>query len=253
MDREVLRKQAAARRNLVGAEEQPAKKKVEWLCEYCQHPFQSERVFMNHRCKERARIDELRSATGQAAYSYYSEWMRLNRRSVPPIETFASSSYYSTFIRFAEWVKRTHLPDPLRFVKTMVEHGNVQPSLWCRDNVYAMFLQGYDGIVPPEEQFIKSIDEILALITELNVEPRRIFDAIGVKTLLELVHKRKISPWFLVASSAFRKWWQTLPPDDASRIEDTLQVGALMIRISHSEKMKKLLTEFTKATEEIGL
>lgn len=253
MDREALKRQAASRRNHVEIVEAPVKKKITWKCDHCDHEFIHERVFMNHICKERIRHDEVRTVIGQAAYSFYNLWMKLNKRSSQSLETFSGSGSYTTFIKFATWAKRVRLPDPERYIKSMVEHGNVSPSLWTRDNVYAMYLQGYDGIVTPDEQFLKSLDEILSLVSELKVEPGKVFDVVGIDTLVLLVHKRKISPWFLIASSAFRAWWQGLPADDASRIEDTLQIGALMIRISSSEELKASFAEFTKATKELGL
>lgn len=252
MDREALRRTAASRRNLVEAEE-PARKKVVWKCDYCDHGFQSERVFMNHRCKEMDRAQELKSVVGQAAYSYYAEWMSLSKRSVPPITTFAASSLYSTFIKFANWVNRVRLPNVKAFIRTMVQNGNVQPSLWARDNTYAMYMQTYDHAVPPTQQFITSLDEILTLSMELKCEPKDVFEKIGIDTLIDMVQRRKISPWFLVSSTAFRKWWKSLEQDEAGRVEDTIQVGALTIRITHSEKLKQLLYEFSNATKEVGL
>ena len=252
MNREALRNQAASRRNPV-EEATTLPRKVKWTCDYCTHDFVSERVFMNHRCRERERLDELKSPTGQAAYIYYAEWMKLNRRSVPPIETFAASSFYSTFIKFAQHVHRVNLPAPLTFIRAMVENGKVQPSLWCRDNVYALYLNGYDNIVHPTTQFLTSLDLITELAKEHEVALPNIFDALGVDKILDLVKRRKISPWFLVASTAFRTYMKMCNETDANRLEASIQVGAMVMRIQQNKKSTDLFVDFSNATKELGL
>jgi len=208
---------------------------------------------MKHRCRERERIDELRGPIGQAAYAYYGDWMRLNKRSVPPIETFASSMTYNAFIKFANHVRRVNMPNPPGFVKAMVENGNVQPVLWCRDNVYAMYLQGYDKIVSPTVQFLNSVDVIMDYAKEYECEPKQVFDQIGVIKILDLVQKRKLSPWFLVASGAFRAYMSSRDTAEADRLEGGVQVGAMIMRIQQTPENIGLFTEFSKATKELDL
>ena len=208
---------------------------------------------MKHRCRERERIDELRGPIGQAAYAYYGDWMRLNKRSVPPIETFASSMTYNAFIKFANHVRRVNMPNPPGFVKAMVENGNVQPVLWCRDNVYAMYLQGYDKIVSPTVQFLNSVDVIMDYAKEYECEPKQVFDQIGVIKILDLVQKRKLSPWFLVASGAFRAYMSSRDTAEADRLEGGVQVGAMIMRIQQTPENIALFTEFSKATKELDL
>jgi len=208
---------------------------------------------MKHVCKERLRIEELRGPVGQAAYIYYTDWMRLNKRSVPPIETFAASSYYNAFIKFANHVKRVNMPNPSGFVRAMVENGNVQPSLWCRDNVYAMYLQGYDKVVSPTKQFLDSVDLIYEYAKEFEVQPSQVFKEIGVTKILDLVQRRKLSPWFLVSSGAFRAFMAQCNETDTDRLESGIQVGAMIMRIQQNKQNTELFTEFAKATKELNL
>lgn len=252
MDRESLRNQAASRRNSADVEEAP-RRKVVWNCEFCTHDFASERTFMKHRCRERERIEELRGPIGQSAYAFYSDWMRLNKRSVPTIETFATSILYTAFIKFANHVRRVNMPNPPGFVKAMVENGNVQPVLWCRDNVYAMYLQGYDKIVSPTTQFVNSIDVIMELAKDYECTPQLVFEQIGVEKILDLVQKRKLSPWFLVSSGAFRAYMASRNANEADRLEGGVQVGAMIMRIQQSPENIELFTEFSKATRELDL
>lgn len=250
MTRDQLRNLAVGRRNPSNVISEASERKIlTWTCHHCDHPFVSERVYMKHRCKEMLRNEELRSPLGQAAFSFYKEWMRLSNRRAPPIETFGSSRYYASFIKFANHVKRVHLPTPLTFVRSMVDN-KLDPSLWTRDNVYALYMTGYDSVVSPTKQFVESIDVIAQLINEHNCDPDKIFHTLGVNKILDLAQKRKLSPWFLIASGAFRVYLASLDEDDYTRLSDGIQVSAMIPRIKKNET---LFAELSKATKELGL
>ena len=249
--RELLKSQAAERRNPREVTAIPTRK-IKWTCHFCEHDFASERTFMNHHCKERERLEELRGPVGQAAYSYYGEWMKLKKRSVPVIETFASSTLYSTFIKFAKWSVKVKLPNTSGFIRTMVE-TDVQPTLWCRDNVYALYLQGYDVVVPPTKQFVESYDTIMALAKEHECAPQSVFNIIGVDEVLNLLQKRRLSPWFLVTSEVFRDYLGSRGELDALRLSDGVQIGAMIMRVQSDPQLEKLFKEFSAATKEMNL
>jgi hypothetical protein len=212
--------------------------------------FTMERAFMNHACKEKQRAEELRSPVGQAAYAHYSEWMRVQRHTVPPIETFAESKFYATFIRFAHHAKKTNLPDVNAFIKLMVEAGKVPPGLWHRDNVYSMYLQAYDAAVTPEKQFLRGLDELTNLAAELKVELKDVFPAIGVTTLMELVSKRKLTFWLLLASERFKTYLLALDPMEKDMLAAAINVPAALERFRQEPYVLK---EFANGLKELGL
>lgn len=248
MNREELKQQAASRRTDGEVQSQATGK---WVCAYCSRPFVYEKGFMDHRCKEKLKLDQLRSQLGQAAYAHYSEWMRAQRHTVPPIEIFADSKFYSTFIKFAEYVEKTKLPNVKEFIRAMVEATpKVSPGLWCKDTVYSMYLQGYDAVVPPTKQFVDSVDVISDLAAELKTEPKDVFGAIGVETLVGLIQKRKLSHWFLLASDAFKSYLRALPAEQRDQVTRALNIDAAVSRIKQEQVLFK---EFGRGTRELGL
>ena len=247
MDREALRRQSAARRT--GAETEVAPERSLWKCDYCARGFVGERAFMNHVCKERIRFDELQSPEGQAAYLYYSEWMKAHKRSVPPVEKFGESRFFSTFFKFAQHVKKVHIPNPKVFIKVMVENGDVSPALWCRDSVYSMYLQGYDQSVPPEKQFLDSLQLMEELARDYEVALPQVFETVPHSKLLELIERRKLSYWFLLASKAFRQYL-TAHEDRKDDIERAMNLSAVITRVRQEPYLFK---DLNKAAEEVGL
>lgn len=260
MDLEALRRAAASRRAgnandvTLNYDEAGVSQKVApvWKCEYCSRTYKFEKVFMKHVCDKKRKIDEIRSPVGQSAYQYYAGWMRENGRSVPPIETFIHSSMYNTFIRFAKHIHHVNMPAPENFIRLMVAQ-NVAPTLWCRDNVYAMYMKSFDKAMPPEEQFMQSVEFLLEYSSRREVDVRDAFADMGVEKFLGHVQKRKLSPWFLAASSVFKTWVKTLEAIDSAHVEASVQVGALMISVSSDPKKMTMFTEFCRTCREFNL
>lgn len=205
---------------------------------------------MDHRCPPREKIDELRGSVGQAAYAHYVEWMKAKKRSVPPIETFAESKYYSTFVKFAEHAVKTNIPNVKQFVKLMVEHNDVSPALWCRDNVYAMYLQWYDQAYPPEVQVLESLEFTRELVKDYETTPAEVFKTVPVDTLVLHIKRRKLSPWFLAASKVFRTHLLHCGPEDKEKLERAMNMGAMIARI---QKDQGLFQFFNRVTLSEGL
>lgn len=212
--------------------------------------FVREKSFMDHRCKERDRIEELRSPIGQAAYAHYSEWMKAKKRSIPPIETFSASKYYSTFVKFAEHALKTNIPNVIQFIKLMVQHKDISPSLWCRDNVYAMYLEWYDQAYPPEVQVLESLEFIQTLIEDYECATIKVFDVVPIDTLVLYIKRRKISPWFLASSKVFRAHLLTCSQEDKEKLERAMNMGAMIARI---QKDAGLFQFFNRVTLAEGL
>lgn len=245
MDREELRKAAANRRSNQALTSQA----MVWHCDHCSRDFQTENGFMNHFCREREKLDLLRSPLGQTAYSYYSTWLKLKKRSVPPAETFMSSRQFNYFVNFAEWSNKTAVPNVTRFIELMVE-TDTPPMLWCRSTTYALYLQWYDGAYPPELQFIETLDLLKGYALDLNCQLKDVFKEIGSVDLARLVRRRKISPWLLVVAPSFLKWVQTVPQVERDVLNEAVNFKAYADKI---KQQPELARELRSACEQEGL
>lgn len=249
VNREELKLAAAARRTSEAQQESAPEKRAAWHCEFCSRDFARETMFMKHRCPERERIDELRSPIGQSAYAYYGMWMKLKKRGVPTIERFGESRMYSAFLKFAEYAARTYLPTPQRFIQFMIEL-DVSPVLWCRDTMRAAYIEKYDEQHSPTDQVLDSIELCRELAENLEVPIERIFEELPHRTLLEHVRRRRLSPWFLLASSKFRQHLMTRSSEERRQLEDALNAGPVILRI---QQMSAMFSEFSEACKEYNL
>lgn len=249
MDREALRRAAAARRS----SEPPAVERLRWECSYCRKSWATERAFENHRCKERDRLHELHTLRGKQAYALYVHWMQARRLSVPVIETFAASRFYTSFVSFVDWADDVWI-DPFRYVTMMVEL-KIDPSMWKNDGTYALYLEEYDKRVSPVKQFRESLERLDELAATHEVPLNQVFDALGLEKVLALGRQRQVSPWLLLSSKVFMDDFKgKLTTKDRLRYEATLgkHVQAFVSKVLRL-KQDGLFREFRAYCEEVGL
>lgn len=174
-------------------------------CNFCGAKFKLEDRFMAHRCKQMIRDEEIRTPLGQAAWSYYQRWLKLQRRAVPKLETFLTSRYYATFIKFAKFAKKVGLPDHELFIKRMVEL-DMTPMLWCHNDVYTDYIQYLDRRADPKKAAQNTINYMFKIAESLDVDVSDIFDHLTPDDIIQMLHRRQLSPWILLHSPKFKKF-----------------------------------------------
>jgi len=196
---------------------------------------------MSHFCKEREKMDMLKSPQGQAAYQFYCEWMRMKRHSIPPADRFMASKFFNQFIKFVEWSEKVAIPAPSSsFIKLMVE-TNVLPSMWCRPNTYEMYLTWFDNAYPPETQFLESLDKIKEIAADEKCKPGEVYEKIGARELIKLIRRRKLSPWLMVTSSRFLTWAQALPQIDRDDLNTAINFLAYANKLNANPALARML------------
>jgi len=201
--------QIAARRIPLEDAEINLTKAKNWHCHYCNHRFRNEMTFMKHHCEPKRRTQELMSPLGQAAYSYYREWMRLKKYSQPSSVAFMESRYYRAFINFAELVKDANIANPEKYISLMIE-ADILPILWCREQCYSVYLEWVDKMADPMDEVSSTINYLLDLSEKEGVEFKQIFQHLGAARIISLVRQRRLSPWFLFCSKRFGVLLKTL-------------------------------------------
>ena len=220
-----------------------------WHCHYCDKKFTHEMTYMNHVCKERLRHDELRSPIGQAAYAYYCEWMKLYKRKAPPIETFATSRYYTAFVKFSKYAIDVSLPSPNMFIRLMCDR-DISPTLWARSQCYSIYLEFYDKSVEPLDQVQNSILTLFDICDKENVAIDKVFVHLQAARINELLRLRKLSPWLIFCSGTFGSFLKTIPQDDWTEMSKIVNPSYWSEKLAQN---KKLVDDILLITKEIGL
>lgn len=204
---------------------------------------------MKHVCTPMERAVEIQTAVGQTAYALYKRWLEGQKRTPPVIETFLTSSYYSSFMKFAEYVKATGVPDPQRYIELMLK-SKIAPALWRQPEAYQIYLDYVDKKSDPFEQAQISVETIQTMIEGLECPSAEVFTHFKAGEILELIQQRRLSPWLLFCSKSFKEWSGKL--DDAERVQLMKAIG-IIVWSDRFEKNPSIIKELKEIAEALGI
>ena len=220
-----------------------------YSCKHCKKKFGNERIFMKHECTQMVRGREIQTPIGQAAYGLYKIWMEKQRRAAPPIETFLSSAYFTSFMKFSEWLRETGVPEPQKYVELMVA-AKIAPAMWRRNEAYQIYLEHFDKKTGPISQATTSIETILALAEGLECQPGEVFAKFQAGEILELIQQRRLSPWLLFCSKSFKDWYGNLHASDRSALMKGIGIDYWAMKM---EQNPHVVSDLKNIVESIGL
>lgn len=181
-------------------------KERRYECQFCGTRFVHEQRYLKHRCKQMIRDEEFRTPTGQAAWSFYQKWMKAHRRIPPKSSAFIKSQYYTSFMRFAKFVKNVQLPDVDMFIWLMKKE-DISPTIWTNDQVYVLYLEFMDRKATPNKQAKITIKTLFALADALDCNVGDVFDHLLANEVIQLLRQRRLSPWILLNSGKFKQFF----------------------------------------------
>lgn len=220
-----------------------------YQCKYCKKQFMKEKHFMAHECKEMLRSREIQTVAGQRAYISYKLWLEKQRRKPPPIETFVTSTYYTGFMKFAHFCKDTSIADPETYVEIMVKKG-ISPTLWLKDDAYAMYLEHMDKRADPYDQAERTLNCLATVAEKLEIPIGDVFAELRYGEMLELINQRQLSPWILFCSPKFKEWVAKL--DEYERTNLMKSIGIVYWQMV-LEKNPKVVQDMKCLVADIGI
>lgn len=190
--------------------------KKNFECNFCGKSFTTERGYIKHTCKKHKRYKNHNTLEGQMAYSYYQLWFELQKKKVPDVIAFIGSNFYLSFMRFAEFVKSAELSHPDMFIRFMVDNKNT-PTIWTNNIMYSKYLEYLDKGVDPMKQLKTTLEELSKISEEKECDISDIFNNIETNRIIDLIKKRRISPWVLLQSKKFMTMLKGLQEKEHSK------------------------------------
>ena len=221
---------------------------MNYECGYCHRFFTRESAFMKHECTQMRRSTEIQTPLGQAAYSLYGKWMRSHNRVVPTIQTFATSKYYNTFIKIANFIKRVNLVDVDTFVRLMKDK-QIQPCLWTDDRTYVLFVEYMDRHVDPMTRVEIMLTEMQDLAEEFNCDISTVFDHMTPNDCIELLRSRAFTPWVLPHMKQFKRMFKKADPEHRQMLETFIRPAYWQLQYSRHPEIVTAVLNITTALE----
>jgi hypothetical protein len=188
-------------------------------CEYCGVKL----VRKTHYCAKMQKLDFIETTTGKIAFRYYKEWSRANGYTQAPThETFLNSRYFSSFIKFIQFSNAMWLPDPVSYMKYVMQL-KLLPTSWSSDDVYVNYIQNLDKNYPPSQQAQDTTRTLHELASMFGCTVTEVFDHLRPGDAIMLLKARKLTPWVMLLSKRFSDYVQhKLSREQRSIITDTV-------------------------------
>lgn len=195
------------------------------------------------------REDEIQTPIGQSAWALYQDWMTAYKRVAPSTSIFLTSKYYATFIKFAKYIKELNIPDIDIFIALMKEK-DISPTIWTNDEVYALYLEYLDRRISPIKQAEITINTLFKLSDEYECDVADVFNKVHPNETLQLIRSRRISPWLLMHSAAFKKLMIRCTPEQRSLFEALIRPQYWKYKFDKNPEIGKMMKKYA---EEMGI
>lgn len=204
---------------------------------------------MAHECKEMLRSREIQTMQGQQAYQLYKLWLEKQRRKAPGIEVFITSTFYTSFYKFAGHARTLGINDPELFVAIMVTR-EISPALWVRDECYQEYVEHLDKKSDPYRQAENTLNEMIKLSEKLDCPIGQVFDKLKHGELMAMLNQHKLSPWVLFCSTKFKHRLTTFDADERALVMKTIGVSYWAHAL---EQKPEIVRDLRVLVSEVGL
>lgn len=216
-----------------------------FVCQYCDKVFTSEAWYMKHNCEQMKRAEEIKTMCGQRAFGYYQRWMILNKRTPPHVNTFLTSHYYKSFIRFSQFVNNVQIPDVDLYIRLMLRY-KLLPSFWTKNEMYNLYFEHVMDVLNPIKQVNISVKTLLQISDKLDIDTQDIINVLTVNEIVDLLQKRKLFPLILLNSRSFANKLSTATVEEKKILQTLIQPKFWSDKLADSDVnqlLQKYITE----------
>lgn len=218
---------------------------MNYSCEFCGQRFVTESRFMKHECKEMKRHKILKDPIGQSAWLYYQKWMQAYNRRAPNANAFVNSRYFSSFVKFAEFVKRAKIVDVTFFIELM-KSKDISPTIWTNDQVLGLYLEQFNKRTDHERHVEITIDTLFTYADDHNIDVSDFFDHVEPYKLFEMIGNKSVSPWIILNSTKFVKYFNNLNADQKIVLESLIRPTFWAERFKKQPDLVSKMKEYVK-------
>lgn len=159
------------------------------------------------------------------------------------------SKFYRSFINFAEMVINANIAKPERYMELMIA-GDINPTLWCRNSAYAIYLDYFDKIADPLDHVQESINYLLDICEKENTALPSVFKHLGSQRIISLIRQRRLTPWLLFCSETFKGVLRSLDKSELGAFEIVVNSGYWAKRFDEEQET---LNNIKTIAKELGL
>jgi hypothetical protein len=221
-----------------------------FACEHCSRTFKRESAFLKHACEQKRRWQDRNSIAVQLALEAYCRFYRQYQPSQKQKDWkhFASSSYYSAFVRFAKYTLEVRCINTSAFIDYVIQN-NVKLDHWTKDSVYEQFLLSWLKVEDPWDAVKRSLITAADWAIQQQSHAHDYFRYASASKILADIDRGQISPWLLLCSTSGAHWLNSLNSDQVGFIYKWIDPQIWTKKINEYEQCDQLRS----VLQEVGL
>jgi hypothetical protein len=172
---------------------------LNYKCEYCGKLFAKEKTLFVHVCEQKRRHLSKHEKHVQAGLLTYQRFYEITQKSQKSktFDDFASSPYYTAFIKFGSFMVNTAPIYPERFIEFIIRSG-VKLDHWCRDELYEKYIAELIRIEPADGAIQRTITTMMDWAENQSSSWEHYFAYVNLNRAVHDIKEGLISPWVLL-------------------------------------------------------
>jgi hypothetical protein len=172
---------------------------LNFKCEYCGKLFAKEKTLFVHVCEQKRRHLSKNEKHVQAGLMTYQRFYEITQKgkNQKTFDDFASSPYYTAFVKFGSFLVNTAPIYPERFVDFVVKSG-IKLDHWCRDELYDQYISDLIKIEPADGAIQRTIKTMMDWGDKNNAPWEHYFQYANLNRATHDIKEGLVSPWVLL-------------------------------------------------------
>lgn len=172
---------------------------LNYKCDYCGKLFAKEKTLAVHICEQKRRHLSKHEKHVQMGLLTYQKFYEIAQKgkSQKSFDEFASSPYYTAFVKFGSFMVNTAPIYPERFVEFVIKSG-VKLDHWCRDELYETYIKEMIKIEPADGAIQRSIQTMMDWADKNSSPWEHYFAYVNLNRATHDIKEGLISPWMLL-------------------------------------------------------
>jgi hypothetical protein len=176
---------------------------LNYKCEHCGKFFAKEKTLVVHVCEQKRRYLGRNEKHVQAGLLTYQKFYEITQKPAKPktFDDFASSPYYTAFVKFGSFLVNTQPIYPEKFIEYVVRSG-IKLDHWCRDVLYEQYITELIKIEPADGAIQRTIKAMMDWADSNQSQWEHYFAYVNLNRAAHDIREGLISPWMVLNTRA---------------------------------------------------
>jgi hypothetical protein len=172
---------------------------LKYKCDFCGKLFAKEKTLFVHICEQKRRHLSKNEKHVQAGLLTYQKFYEITQKAAKTktFDDFATSPYYTAFVKFGSFLINTAPIYPERFIEYVIRSG-VKLDHWCRDALYDQYIFELIKIEPADGAIQRTIKTMMDWADANKSQWEHYFLYVNLNRATYDIKEGLISPWILL-------------------------------------------------------